>query len=310
MAGAASRASWRPGGRPPSPRAPSSTSCGGWTSSPSPTSSSSARCRRPRKALGAEVDARDDQRQRPAAPHHRRRPVGRGRRHLHDPVQLAAPLPERPRRRLRRRRAAGQGAGRLLRRLQRRRSRSAASGWPCRTRSSATPSPTGSPGSRRSGANEFPKTWDEARKVFDRAQEEGQALRPDPRPHLRRRPDLHLSPALVLRRRRDRRERQEGRDQLQGGGRVGQVHARVLEGRLRRGRPGLGRHQQQPRLPRRRDLARPSTAPRSTSSPSARRTRSRTTRASRCTRTSTMPPTRWPAGGRSSRSTCPTGTRS
>ena len=73
----------------------------------------------------------------------------------------------------------------------------------------------------------------------------------------------------------------------QGRGRGGQVHAGVLEGVLRRGRAGLGRHQQQPRLPRRRDLAPPSTAPRSTSWPSGRRTRSRTTRASRCGRTST-----------------------
>ena len=43
------------------------------------------------------------------------------------------------------------------------------------------------------------------------------------------------------------------------------------------GGPGLGRHQQQPGVPRRRDLAPRSTAPRSTSWPSARRTRSRTT---------------------------------
>ena len=50
----------------------------------------------------------------------------------------------------------------------------------------------------------------------DRAQEEGQALRPDPRPHVRRRAHLGVSPALVLRRRRDRPERQEGRDQLEG----------------------------------------------------------------------------------------------
>ncbi len=37
--------------------------------------------------------------------------------------------------------------------------------------------------------------------------------------------------------------------QLQGNARVRQVHAGLLEGRARRGRPRLGRHQQQPRLP-------------------------------------------------------------
>ena len=160
------------------------------------------------------------------------------------------------------------------------------------------------------GFDAFPKTWDELRTCVGRAQEEGQALRPDPRPHLRRRADVGLSPALVVRRRRDRRERQEGRDQLQGDGGVGQVHVRALEGGLRRGRPGLGRHQQQPRLPRGRDLRDASTAPRSTSSPSARRKRSRTTRASRSSWTSTMRSTRWPAARASTRSTSATGTRS
>ena len=47
------------------------------------------------KALGAEVHARDHQRQRSAAAHHRRHPVRLGRRHLQLPVQLGAPLPER-----------------------------------------------------------------------------------------------------------------------------------------------------------------------------------------------------------------------
>src|SRR5216117_2467963 len=86
------------------------------------------------------------------------------------------------------------------------------------------------------------------------AQAERQAVRPDPRSHIRRRPDLLLSDAVVLRRRRDRQDRQEGRPQQQGRGRGGEVHAGVLEGVLRRGRPRVGRHEQQPRLPRRRDL--------------------------------------------------------
>ena len=53
------------------------------------------------------------------------------------------------------------------------RAASAASGWPSRTRSSATPSPTGSRGSRRSAPPSIPKTWDEARKVFAALKKKG-----------------------------------------------------------------------------------------------------------------------------------------
>ncbi len=67
-----------------------------------------------------------------------------------------------------------------------------------------------------------------------------------------------------------------------------QVRRRPVEGRHGRGRAGLGRHQQQPRLPVADRSAPPSTAPRSTSKPSASPTPTRPRRASRCSRTSGM----------------------
>ena len=139
------------------------------------------------KALGAEVRARDinanDLQPRITAAIQ----SGRGRRHLQLPVQLAPPLPERARRR----RATwpsrlGKARGRLLRvypRLlpgRRQVARRAALDRRQRRRLPA------SPGSRRSAPPSTPRPGTR-RARSSRAQEEGQALRPDPRPHLRRR---------------------------------------------------------------------------------------------------------------------------
>ena len=81
------------------------------------------------------------------------------------------------------------------------------------------------------------------------AEGEGPSARPDARPHLRRRAGLLLSVSVVLGRQGGRGRRQDRGAEQQGDGRVGQVHGRVLEGALRRGRARLGRFQQQPRLP-------------------------------------------------------------
>ncbi len=86
------------------------------------------------------------------------------------------------------------------------------------------------------------------------AQGQGQAGGPGTRAQLRRPAHLRLSAPVGLRRRRGRPVGQEGRHQQQGGRRLGEVPAGVLEGRVRRGRPRLGRHEQQPGVPRGRDL--------------------------------------------------------
>ncbi len=62
----------------------------------------------------------------------------------------------------------------------------------------------------------------------------------DPRAHLRRRPGLDLSHGVGVRRGGDRHDRQEGRLKLEGDDRVGEVDGRLLEGRVRRERAGLG----------------------------------------------------------------------
>src|SRR5918996_702524 len=81
-------------------------------------------------------------------------------------------------------------------------------------------------------------------------QGQGQAGGPGPRAQLRGPADLLVPAAVGLRRGRGGQDGQEGRHQQQGRPRVGEVHAGVLEGRLRRGRRGLGRHEQQPGVPR------------------------------------------------------------
>ena len=103
------------------------------------------------------------------------------------------------------------------------------------------------------------------------AQGQGPAHRSDARPHLRRCADIQLSLPVVVWRQGGRRQRQGGHQQ-QGDRRLRQVHDRLLEGRARRGRSRLGRHQQQPRVPLADHLRPRSTAPRSTSSRCAIRT--------------------------------------
>ena len=101
------------------------------------------------------------------------------------------------------------------------------------------------------GAKTFPKTWQEYHGGRQEAEGGEAPDRPDARQHLRRRADLHLSVPVVLRRPGSRRQGQGGA-RFEGDPRVGALHDAVLEGRARRGRPRLGRQQQQPRLPLRR----------------------------------------------------------
>ena len=102
---------------------------------------------------------------------------------------------------------------------------------------------------RRGRRDQVPRHLGDLSRGRQEAEGQGPAVRPDARPHLRRRAGLHLSLPVVVGRQGSRGRRQDRRHQLQGDGRVGQVHDRPVEGRHGRGRPGLGRHQQQPRLP-------------------------------------------------------------
>ncbi len=102
---------------------------------------------------------------------------------------------------------------------------------------------------RRSGRHLLPQDLVGVPRGRQEAEGQGPSGRPDARPHVRRRADLHLSLHVVVGRQGSRGRRQDRGDQLQGDDRVGEVHAGLLEGRLRRGRARLGRHQQQPRLP-------------------------------------------------------------
>ena len=145
------------------------------------------------------------------------------------------------------------------------------------------------------GFNELPEDLGRPAQGRHRAQEEGQALRPDPRPHLRRRarpgPIRCSGPSAAPRPTRPAR-----RSRINSKGAIDSVKfmQRALEGGLRRGRAGLGRHEQQPRLPRGRDLRdaqrrldlHRGQAPEGQDQGRAR--------ASRCISTSTTRSTRWP----------------
>src|SRR5206468_4806350 len=84
---------------------------------------------------------------------------------------------------------------------------------------------------------------------------QGQALRPGLRALDQRSEQLVLPAGVDVGRDggAERREDGRAREQEHGGG--GEVQQRPLEGRLRRGRPGVGRLHQQPRVPVVRDLA-------------------------------------------------------
>src|SRR5207247_2344234 len=140
------------------------------------------------------------QRQRPAAADHRGDPVGRGARHHHDAPQLAAPLRERPRRRYRAGRVAGQGAGRLLRAVRGRgEGRRALARAPARHRRAPVRLPEVL--ARGGRADHVAEDARRAAAGRDEAQEEGQADGPDARPHLRRRARVVLPARVGLRRR-------------------------------------------------------------------------------------------------------------
>ena len=167
------------------------------------------------KQTKVEVIVRDHQRQRSAGAHHRGDPVRLGPRHHHDAAQLAASVRRRPGRR--QRPAEWKAPTRAATTRTRRPPRRSARRW------MALPYSTGAP------LIAYRKSWfaeaglsaaaQDARGVQEarhRAQEEGQARRPDARPHLRRRAGVDLSVHLDVRRAGDRPQRQEGRAQLQG----------------------------------------------------------------------------------------------
>ena len=104
------------------------------------------------------------------------------------------------------------------------------------------------------GFDGFPKTWDDLRKATTQLKKKGRPYGQTLGHTFGDAPTWRVPPPLVLRRRRDRPVRQEGRHQQQGHARVDQVHAGAVEGGLRRGRPRVGRHEQQPRVPRGRHL--------------------------------------------------------
>ncbi len=147
--------------------------------------------------------------------------------------------------------------GGFYERVRRRRARSAASGW--RVPHSIVGNAIAYRKSwfKEVGANGFPKTWDECaqgrrpssrRRASPYGQTLGHTFGDAPTfayPLLWAFGGAETDPTgkkVVI----NSKEARRG----------GEVHAGVLEGRLRRGRARLGRHQQQPRVPRRRDLAR------------------------------------------------------
>src|SRR5439155_249622 len=149
-------------------------------------------------------------------------------------------------------RADREGARRLLRRLQRERQgrwkvagRAPRLRWKCRRVPAVVV--------QRDRGQRIPEDGGRVSRGRQEAQGQGQADRAGARPQLRRPASLRLRVPLGFRGRRSRRERQEGRDQLEGHARVREVPAGLLEGRLRRGRARLGRHEQQSGLPRGRD---------------------------------------------------------
>ena len=240
--GGGPRARLRPGAR-------SSTSSGGTTSSRGRRGAQA-----PGRGGGEGPRGRDHLRvrrdERPPAPDHGVAPVRLGRRRHHDAVGLAPALREQPRRTSRTwpsRSGAAQGGFYDV--------------WNATAKVGgawlAVPHSMGGyvANYRRSwhaeiGVKEFAE--DVGGVAGDRQEDEGEgeAGGAVPGPGARSR-DLLVSADVELRRGRGGRERQEGRHQLEGHARVGEVPAGVLEGRVRRGRARLGRHRQQPRVPRR-----------------------------------------------------------
>ena len=128
------------------------------------------------------------------------------------------------------------------------------------------------------GAKEFPKTWQAYREVGKKLKAKGFPIGQTAGHTFGDAPGV-LVPVHVGVGRQGSRDGRQGRHQLEGDRRVREVRRRLLEGRLRRGRAGLGRLQQQPGLPLRHHRAPPSTARRSTSSRSGTRRSTRPTRA-------------------------------
>ena len=193
---------------------------------------------------------RDGQRQRPAAAHHRgassRAPVPTSIMLFNNHPQLYADERRRPERR---RGGGRQGRGRLLPARQVELATTARSGFPCRG-----PSIGGMIAYRKSwfeevGVTKFPDTWEKYREVGKKLKAKGRPLGQTLGHTFGDAPTLHLSLPVVVGRQGGRGRRQDGGHQQQGDHRVRQVHDRLLEGCARRGRPRLGRHQQQPRVP-------------------------------------------------------------
>ena len=99
------------------------------------------------------------------------------------------------------------------------------------------------------GLRQLPRDLGHVPRCRQEAEGQGPADRPDRRPHLRRRAGLVVSLPLVVGRQGGRGRRQDRRAEQQGNRRVDQVRGRPVEGDHGRRRAGLGRHQQQPRLP-------------------------------------------------------------
>ena len=169
--------------------------------------------------------SRDGERQRPAAAHHRRHPVGRRSRPDHVVQQLHPSLRQQ------------------RRRPERDSPRKSAS---ARAASTSTPRPSAATARmlhghavggdrrhdrlsqvvvRRGRRDQVPRHLGELSRGRQEAEGQGPSVRPDARPHLRRRAGLHLSVHVVVGRQGGRGRRQDRRHQLQGDGRVGQVHA-------------------------------------------------------------------------------------
>ena len=208
----------------------------------------------------------DGQRQRPAAAHHLGDPVGRRSRPLHAVQQPPAAL--------RRERsstcrdvaeAIGKAQGGYYPLVKSQLATTARSGSRCRGPSSARMIAYRKSWFEEVGSNKFPETWEKYHEVGKKLKAKGRPIGQTLGHTFGDAPtftyplmwsfggkEVDESGKVVI----NTKETIESVKFMTG----------VLEGRARRGRPRLGRHQQQPRLPLADHLRRRSTAPRSTSS--------------------------------------------
>jgi multiple sugar transport system substrate-binding protein len=110
---------------------------------------------------------------------------------------------------------------------------------------------------KEAGASQYPKTWEEAHKLFAALKKKGKPYGQTLGHTFGDAPTFTYCMLWAFGGMETDKTGKKVVLNGKGRGRLGEVHAVLLEGLLRRGRAGVGRHQQQPRLPRGRDLGHP-----------------------------------------------------